>query len=167
MIVLNRDQRVALINQKGCEILGLREKEIVGKKWFDHFIPAENREKTKEAFNEIMLGQIEPFEYYENPVVTREGKRRLIAWHNSLIKDESGKIIGTLSSGEDITDRKQAEEDIKKLNKELPRNVYELESSNKELEAFVYSVAHDLRAPLRSISGFSEILLNRYADERR
>ncbi len=64
-----------------------------------------------------------------------------------------------------ITERKRAEEEINELNAELTKNVHELESSNKELEAFIYSVAHDLRAPLRSMSGFSEILLKRYADE--
>ncbi len=72
------------------------------------------------------------------------------------------RVIGVVG---DITERKRAEEDIKKLNEELIRNVRELEASNKELEAFVYSVAHDLRAPLRSVSGFSEILLEGYSDK--
>ncbi|GAI47715.1 unnamed protein product, partial [marine sediment metagenome] len=52
-----------------------------------------------------MAGKIKPVEYFENPVVTRNGEERLIAWHNAVLKDEEGNIIATLSSGEDITER--------------------------------------------------------------
>jgi PAS domain S-box-containing protein len=173
MIVINADQAISLINKKGCEILGYPEGEIVGRNWFDRFLPPANREEVKKVFSRLIAGEIAPMEYYENTVLTRAGNERLIAWHNKILTDESGRIYASLSSGEDITERRQAEDEIRRLNAELERRVKErtiqLTSSNKELEAFVYSVSHDLRAPLRSIDGFSLVLLEEYGgrlDER-
>jgi PAS domain S-box-containing protein len=173
MIVINTDQTISLINKNGCEVLGYPEGEIVGRNWFDHFLPPASREEVKKVFSRLMAGEIAPVEYHENTVLTRAGDERLIAWHNKILTDESGRIYASLSSGEDITERRQAEDEIRRLNAELERRVRErtiqLESSNKELEAFVYSVSHDLRAPLRSIDGFSLALLEEYGgqlDER-
>jgi PAS domain S-box-containing protein len=108
-IVINKDQQVTLINQKGCEILGYSEEQIVGKSWFDHFLPQSVRKIVKAEFYKLMEENKELAEYYENPVLTGSGEERIIAWHNTLIKDEDGKVTGTLSSGEDITERKRAE----------------------------------------------------------
>ena len=106
----NAKGEVTLINRKGSEILGYEQKEIIGKNWFDSFLPVRIREDVKTVFNGLMAGDIEPSEYHENPVLTKGGEERIIAWHNTVVKDDKGNIIGTLSSGEDITDRKQAAE---------------------------------------------------------
>ena len=110
IIGIDADQKMTLVNKKGCEILEYSEDEIIGKNWFDHFLPQWNIKEVKTVFNKIMSGKLEAVEYYENSVITKTGQEKIIAWHNSICRDERGKIVGTLSSGEDITERKQAEE---------------------------------------------------------
>jgi len=109
IVVIGADQRVTLINRKGAEILGFGEDEIIGTNWFDTYIPVPIRESVKSVFQKLTLGEIEPVEYFENPVLSRSGEERMIAWHNTILRDEDGRITATLSSGEDITARKQAE----------------------------------------------------------
>ncbi len=67
------------------------------------------RNEVRSIFSRFITGELVPVEYYENPVVTRNGEERTIAWHNTLIRDEQGRIVATLSSGEDVTARKRAE----------------------------------------------------------
>lgn len=108
-VALNKKGIVTLINQKGCEILNYDEKDIIGKNWFDNFLPKEDGKKVKSIFKKIMSGELLSVEYFENPILTKEGKIRQIAWHNTVLKSENGKIVGTLSSGGDVTERKKAE----------------------------------------------------------
>lgn len=108
-VAINKKGEVTLINQKGCEILGYNEKEIVGKKWFDNFIPKWLRDDLIPVSKKLLNGDIETAEFHENPILTKNGEERIIAWHNTILKDDKGNIIGHLSSGEDITERKFGE----------------------------------------------------------
>lgn len=118
-MVLNEKQTVTLINKKGCEILGYSEEEIIGKNWFDTFLPEDEVEDVKAVFNKLLTGELEAVEYYENSILAKDGKKRVIAWHNTMLRDESGKITGLLSSGEDITERVEIASEIEKKNKLL------------------------------------------------
>jgi len=110
MVALDAEGRVTLINRKGCEVLGFGEREIVGKSWFDTFLPERLRDGVRRVFAQLMAGEIGGAEYYENPILTRGGEERIIAWHNSFLTDEQGGATGILSSGEDITERKRIQE---------------------------------------------------------
>jgi PAS domain S-box-containing protein/putative nucleotidyltransferase with HDIG domain len=106
---LNDRGEITLINRKACEILECEQEEAIGKIWFDSFLPERTRDQTRTVFSRILTGEIEPVEYFENPILTNTGEERIIAWHNTLVEDDKGSIVGTLSSGEDITDRQLAE----------------------------------------------------------
>jgi PAS domain S-box-containing protein len=136
LVVINADQTVNRINQKGCNLLGYEEKEIVGKNWFDIFLPEELRIDVKSVYNKLIKGEIEPVEYYENPVLTKNGEKKLIAWHNTIMKDEKGEIVYTISSGEDITERRHIESEILSISNipaENPNPVIRISSQKKIL----------------------------------
>jgi PAS domain S-box-containing protein len=105
IIVIQVDETVTLINRKGREILGYANEEIVGKNWFDTFIPVRERKRTRDVFGRLMKGEIKPVEFFENTVLTKGGEERSIAWHNDLLRDENGIIYATLSYGQDMTGR--------------------------------------------------------------
>ena len=119
-LVIGADRKVALINSKGCEILGYEEEEeITGKDWFDNFVPERLRDGAARAFGLLIAGEIEQVEYYENSVLTKHGEERIVAWHNTILTDEQGRIYATMASGEDITERKKAEEAIRESEEKL------------------------------------------------
>lgn len=92
--------------------------------------------------------------------VFADGSKKLISVNASSLLDENGHVRGAVATLTDVTEQKRFEEKIQKLNENLHWHNAELETSNRELESFVYSVSHDLRAPLRTIASFSKILQN-------
>ena len=118
-MALDKRGNVTLINRKGCDILEYTQEEIVGKNWFDHFIPKGIVENVKSVFLQLMDGKIEPVEHYEKPILTKNGQEKIIAWHNAVLRDESGNACGMLSSGEDISERLRLEESLQKEREDL------------------------------------------------
>jgi PAS domain S-box-containing protein len=115
IVAVDADQKIALINKKGCEILGCVSSEITGKNWYDQFAPPAVREERRATFERVMRGDAEPEEHNEYTVVTTRGDERVIAWHNALLKDDDGHIIGILRSGEDITQLKRAVSEMQRM----------------------------------------------------
>lgn len=119
LLVLNVNQQVVEINQQGCKILGYAASEIIGKNWFDYFIPVAHRDKLRHNFLALINDQVKPTEEAiarnESPVRCSTGQERIILWNSSLIYQAEGQIvIGLLNSGEDITERKQAEGQLRR-----------------------------------------------------
>ena len=104
----------------------------------------------------------------EYRIITKEGELRWISHSCSPIFNEKGEYLGQRGTNRNITDRKRAEIELSKLNDTLEQRVIErtsqLEAANKEMEAFSYSVSHDLRAPLRHINGYVDLLNDKYLD---
>jgi PAS domain S-box-containing protein len=87
-----------------------------------------------------------------------DGTQVVVASRWSLRRDDQERPLAILETNNDITERKRREEEIQGLNRELAKRSTDLESINKELEAFAYSISHDLRAPLRHMAGYTELL---------
>ena len=116
MVNLDTNGRIAMINRRGCELLGYEENELLGQMWFATCLPQpQGMEKVYPLFQQIVNGELPAAEYSENLVLCRDGSQRLIAWHNTYSTDKEGRIIGSLSSGEDITERQEVREKIYKL----------------------------------------------------
>lgn len=121
IVILDKTGKVSLLNDKGCRLLGVKEADIIGRDWVDHFIPDRFRSEVKVVFRALMDGR--DIEYYENQIQSATGKEHLIAWHNTLLKDKKGNTIGTLSSGIDISAQRKAEDRIIRLNQDLEKRV--------------------------------------------
>ena len=109
---------ILMINKKGGEILGYTEGELLGRNWFEVCLPAGVVGVVKGVFAKQMAGEIDSVEFFENPILTKSGEERIIAFHNTMLRNDTGAICGVLFSGEDITERKMAEASIEKAAKE-------------------------------------------------
>ena len=125
LVAIDADLCITMINRAGCDLLGFEEPDLIGRNWFELCVPAEDREATRVVFQQLLAGAIAPVEYFENQVVTRDGGSRLVAWHNRVLTGEEGHISGTLSSGEDITERRRAEDELRRHRDQLEQLVEE------------------------------------------
>jgi PAS domain S-box-containing protein len=112
ILVLDRKGRVALINHKGCAVTGWKESELLGKSWVHTCLPARIRTELTHKFHDLLAGN---FVSMENPILTKSGEERLIQWSNSLLRLGDGTVQGTLSSGQDITEARAAEDALRRL----------------------------------------------------
>ncbi|MEK7595068.1 MAG: CHASE4 domain-containing protein [Patescibacteria group bacterium] len=129
IVILDLSGKVLLINKAGCRLLGYEEKEIVGKEWFTSFIPENIKDNLRYMFERISNREIN-IEYFESPIVTKDGRERILMWHNSLLEDSQSKAHSIVMSGEDITERIAADEKIIQEKQSVERKV---EERTKEL----------------------------------
>ncbi len=156
---------ITFVNKAYCDYFQKSFEALLGSNFLD-LIPNLDRVTVKGLIEALTPDS--PTQSHEHQVISKSGKTRWLRWMNRALFTPQGQIISYQSIGQDITERKLAEIKVSRLNNELEIRVNErteeLESANKELESFVYSVSHDLRAPLRAVTGFAHILVNRHLD---
>lgn len=113
IVELDRQANVRLINSVGAAQLGYQVEDLIGRNWIEICLPEDQRPLIYEIFHKIISDETgETLQHVESEVITRSGERRYVFWRNHLLKDQHGRIQGTLSSGQDITERRQHEIDL-------------------------------------------------------
>ena len=154
ILALDAEGCVTLINRKGCELLGWTEQELLGREWASICVPPEAREDVRTTFRQLMEGRMEIAQYHENEIMTKSGTRKPFAFFNSIVRDSAGTIVGTLSSGEDLTERRRMELEREELHAQL--------AQSRKMEAIgtlAGGIAHDFYNILTTISGHAELAL--------
>jgi PAS domain S-box-containing protein len=155
----NLDGIVTSWNRGAEQIFGYSAAEMLGQPIL-RLIPPDRQNEEAEILASVRRG--ESIRHLDTVRVRKDGSLIDVSISTSAIKDKAGHIIGASKIARDITERKQAEEKVRQLNAELEQKVAsrtaELKAANAELEAYSYSISHDLRAPLRAMSGFARIL---------
>lgn len=162
----NLDGIITTWNEGAERLYGYAAGEIMGQS-VSMLMPPGRKDELSLILGRLKRG--DRIKHFETTRLKKSGEQIDVSLTISTIKNRSGTIIGASTIARDITARKRAEEQLHRLNETLEQRVFErtaqLQAANRELEAFSYSVSHDLRAPLRHINGFSQALLEDYADK--
>lgn len=138
ILILDKKGKIKLINKKGAELLGCSKEELIGKSWFNNFLPQKVRKLNEKLFEEMMNENLEGDPGGEGKIITKNGETRLILWQNTLLKDSNGEITGMLSSGQDITHQeeiRQNKEEFEKTLKSIPNHIFRFKKEKNNLVA--------------------------------
>ncbi|MGE5136836.1 MAG: PAS domain S-box protein [Gemmatimonadota bacterium] len=154
------DGRFLAVNRRYCEITGYSEQELLARTYMDITHPDDLDSDVAQA-RRLAAGEI-PWYAIEKRYIRKDGSVVWVLLTGGAFRDREGKICEYVATVTDITAQKHAQQEVARLNAELEERVRQ---RTAELEAFTYTVTHDLRAPLTSISGFTELLAEEYADQ--
>jgi diguanylate cyclase (GGDEF)-like protein/PAS domain S-box-containing protein len=109
IVSLDPQGNIMHLNESGHQLLEYDSTKLIGKNWFDTCLTEEERVEVRRFFEMLRNGEVDDMESRENSVVTKNGEKKIILWHNTILRDREGRFTGTLSSGEDITNRIEME----------------------------------------------------------
>jgi PAS domain S-box-containing protein len=153
LIVLGLDAtgRIEYVNPFLLALTGYTEEGLLGQDWIERCLPAARRAEMRGVFAELVERGIPA--HYQNPIVTKAGKERMIAWHNTLLRDAAGRCTGTLSIGEDVTEHLHLEQQFRQAQK--------MEAVGR----LAGGVAHDFNNLLTAILGGADLALEEMAPD--
>jgi len=122
IVVIAEDGTISLVNKAGLTLLGYSEEELVGENWFDKVVPQRASQRMRAAFQKMMEEGTVPLDFYESLIRSKDGTDKLMAWHNVLIYDKQAKPIGVLTSGEDITEHRKVDKELRKLSQAVEQS---------------------------------------------
>ena len=166
--IIDRDGKVSLINNRGCEVLGYAREKILGKNWIDNFVPERLQDKMNDIFTKLRSKETVFYEHLENPILTINGEERIVSWYNTVLKDEKGEFQGMLSTGEDVTTKSKVErelhENYQKLQQIMEDTVYTMAKvvekkdpysagHQKKVSQLATAIAKEMKLPKDKIEG--------------
>lgn len=172
VVVLDPQGRIVRFNRDCEQVTGYMLDEVQGKHFGDLFLLPEEKELVKQRFAALQAGQFP--NHLENYWVTRNGDRRLISWSNTVLLDAAGSIEYIIGTGIDITEQRQAKEEIQRKNSQLVQQNSALKQSRKAAEkarriaekatqmksTFLAVMSHEIRTPMNAVLGMTGLLLD-------
>lgn len=152
-VVISRDHTIRLINRDGCEMLGYREEELLGKDWFETLVPETLREARRQIFDAVISGDGTSRGRRENTVVTRNGTEVILAWRDAVLTGDDDRPVAMIGSGSDITDRIRVEE--------------ELRAAHDEANLYLDIMAHDINNANAVALGYTDLLIEMLEGKER
>jgi two-component system cell cycle sensor histidine kinase/response regulator CckA len=167
LIAMDENLNIRLINRKGSQILAMEPHDLIGKNWIDACVPERVKDAERSIFNTLLNTSDITYHPVEGYVLTGKGSERMIAWNRSVLKDDKGNITGILSSGEDITIRKELEERLRKSEEEYRTLVQNIRigvyRSTPDIEGKILK-ANPAAADILGFSSSEELIKRRMMD---
>lgn len=151
LVGIDAAHRITLINRKGCEVLGQEEPLLVGADWFHSVLPEEHRARMMQEFDALLEHPSREAHYCEYPVVTRDGRQRLIAWRCVVLQDPDEHVTGMLCSGDDVTDSRHADQQLREAQERMLQV-----SRLATLGEMTSAISHELNQPLAAIATYAQ-----------
>lgn len=151
IVQLDLEGYIVTINQRGQELLGCRQEELVGQNWFDVCVPESLRPISRQRVSHILENPNAEVSAQESWVVSKTGEERLIAWRSVAIFDDNGDVIGSMHSGLDLTERRKTEQEMSQARERLSQ--FGRLSTIGEMAA---GLAHEINQPLTAIAGYTQ-----------